>query len=55
MYVSIICHKYYTVKMEVGISNKTIVCFFAESTNNDVTKLHWCFSFQLRKLIYQFP
>ena len=31
-------HKYFVVKMEGGISNKTIVCFFAESGNDDVIK-----------------
>ena len=31
-------HKCFVVKMEGGISNKTVVRFFAESADNDVKK-----------------
>ena len=31
-------HKCFAVKMEGGISNKTVVCFFAESADNDIKK-----------------
>ena len=48
-------HKYFVVKMEGGISSKTIVHFFGESANRDGKKLHWCFSFQLCKSFCQFP
>ena len=48
--------QYFVVEIAGGISNKTLVWFLVESTNDDAKKkLHWCFSFQLRKLIYQFP
>ena len=28
-----------------GISNKTIVYFFAKKTNDEIKKNYWCFSF----------
>ena len=49
------CHKYFVVEMEVGISKKTIVWFLLSQQTLAKKKIHWCFSFQLRKSIYKFP
>ena len=49
------CHKYFVVEMEVDISKKTIVWFLLSQQTLAKKKIHWCFSFQLRKSIYQFP